>query len=296
MPNERASIPTFSPSKTSKRKPLVQPFMKWAGGKRQLLPALRPLIPSSIKCYYEPFLGGGAVFFDQQPKTAVVNDFNAELINCYEVIRDCPEELLEETQKHPNESDHFYRVREMDRNPKYALLSQVERAARLIYLNKTCFNGLFRVNSQGQFNVPFGDYKNPAIADPAIIRAISDYLNKAKIIFRSQDFAAAVIDAKRGDFVYFDPPYDPVSDTASFTGYSLNGFDRKEQERLKDECDLLTLRGVKVLLSNSDTPFIRELYDTSDYTIQSVQARRAINADPAGRGKTDEVLILNYKP
>ena len=296
MSTDNTNLTSLLPSRNHKREPLVQPFLKWAGGKRQLLPALRPLMPSKFKCYYEPFLGGGAVFFDRQPATAIVNDFNAELINCYEVIKDLPEELLEETLKHPNTSEHFYSVREMDRSPKFNLLTPVERAARVMYLNKTCYNGLFRVNSQGQFNVPFGDYKNPLIADPAVVRAVSRYLNKASLTFRNQDFAAAVLDAKKGDFVYFDPPYDPVSDTASFTGYSLNGFDKDEQSRLKDVCDMLTLRGVKVLLSNSDTLFIRELYNTPDYTIQTVQARRNINADPTGRGKTNEVFILNYTP
>jgi len=277
------------------REPLVQPFMKWAGGKRQLLPFLRPLVPSKFKRYFEPFIGGGALFFDLQARVAVINDFNAELVNCYRVIRDSPEELLIEASKHQNTSEHYYRVREMDRNPKFELLSPAERAARLIYLNKTCYNGLFRVNSQGQFNVPFGCYKNPLIADPAVIRAISAYLNRAEVTIRSQDFGEAVLDAEKGDFVYFDPPYDPVSDTASFTGYSLNGFGRDQQCRLREVCDLLTNRGVKVLVSNSDTSFIRGLYSGSQYNIQDIQARRAINSDPTGRGKTDEVLVLNYE-
>ena len=284
----------FSPGRTTKREPLVQPFLKWAGGKRQLLPALRPLLPNKISRYFEPFLGGGAVFLDRQPENAIVNDFNAELINCYQVIRDYPEELLQETLKHFNTSEHFYYVREMDRNPDFAQRPAIERAARLIYLNKTCYNGLFRVNSQGQFNVPFGDYKNPVIADPAIIRALSRYLKTAKIIFRSGDFAEAVGDAKKGDFVYFDPPYDPISDTASFTGYSLNGFDRSEQRRLRDLCDTLTTRKVNVIVSNSDTAFIRELYSGKHYTIHTVQARRNINSVSSGRGKIDEVFILNY--
>lgn len=296
MNDEFPLSPDVKPRISPKREPLVQPFMKWAGGKRQLLPLLRPLIPRKFKRYYEPFLGGGALFFDRQPHSATVNDYNSELINCYLVVRDSPEELLAETLKHVNTSEHFYAVREMDRSPKFAFLSPVERAARLIYLNKTCYNGLFRVNSQGQFNVPFGCYKNPVITDHAVIRAISRYLNQASVTFRNQDFADAVIDAEKGDFVYFDPPYDPVSDTASFTGYSLNGFDRDEQSRLRDVCDLLTLRRVNVLVSNSDTAFIRDLFSDGNYTIQAVQARRAINSDPTGRGKTDEVMILNYQP
>jgi len=239
-------------------------------------------------------LGGGAVFLDKQPKNAVVNDFNSELINCYLVIRDTPEELIAEAEKHTNTSEHFYEVRGMDRSPKFALMTSVERAARIVYLNKTCFNGLFRVNSQGQLNVPFGHYKNPSIADPAVIRAVSRYLNASKTVFRNGDFAEAVHDAKQGDFVYFDPPYDPVSDTASFTGYSLNGFDRDEQHRLKALCDALTERGVKLLLSNSDTAFIRDLYEGDRYTIGSVQARRNINSAGTGRGTVGEVLVTNY--
>lgn len=284
----------FSVSRSAKREPLVQPFLKWAGGKRQLLTAIRPLVPNSIKRYYEPFLGGGAVFFDQQPSKAVVNDFNSELINCYQVVKDFPEKLLEETLRFSNTSECFYRVREMDRDPDFILQTPVQRAARVLYLNKTCFNGLFRVNSQGQFNVPFGNYKNPTFADPAVIHAVSRYLNKAKIIFRNDDFAVAVADAKRGDFVYFDPPYDPVSDTSSFTGYSLNGFDRDEQYRLRDLCNELTDRGVKLMLSNSDTPFVRELYNDERYTCHTVQARRNINSVASSRGKIDEVLVLNY--
>lgn len=287
---------TVTKSKSSRAKePLVQPFLKWVGGKRQLLPVIRPLIPQ-FKCYFEPFVGGGAVFFNLQSSVALINDFNSELINCYRVIRNEPEELIEAANKHPNTSEHYYSVREMDRSPKFGLLSSVERAARLLYLNKTCFNGLFRVNNQGQFNVPFGSYKNPTVADPAVIRAVSRYLNKSDIGYISGDFANAVADARRGDFVYFDPPYDPVSDTASFTGYNLHGFDRGEQKRLKETCDDLTERGVNFLLSNSDTLYIRELYEDAGYTIREVKARRSVNSDSAGRGEVNELLILNYEP
>lgn len=278
----------------SKRDPLVQPFLKWAGGKRQLLPSLRPFVPEEVGQYFEPFLGAGAMLFDVQPPRAVVNDANGELVNCYQIIRDAPEELLEAVSAHENTRAFFYRIREMDRSPKFALLTPTERAARLLFLNKTCFNGLFRVNSQGQFNVPFGDYKNPVFADPAVIRAVSRYLNAAQIAFRNEDFAQVVQDAAPGDFVYFDPPYDPISETASFTGYSLSGFDRDAQRRLKDVCDALTQRGVKLLLSNSDTPFIRALYSESFYRLHAVQARRNINAVPSGRGKIGELLIVNF--
>jgi len=286
----------ISSKRGHKKEPLVQPFVKWVGGKRQLLLAIRPLLPIFTGRYYEPFIGGGAVLFDTQPSFAVVNDFNEELINCYLVVQNSPDDLLAACLLHANTSEHFYEVREWDRNHKFKLKSPVERAVRILYLNKTCFNGLFRVNSQGQFNVPFGSYKNPVIAEPTVIRAVSRYLNNAHIDFRNGDFAAAVWDAGQDDFVYFDPPYDPVSDTSSFTGYSLDGFSREEQRRLKEVCDDLTLRGVKVLLSNSDTPFIRELYSGEQYRIQTVQARRNINSDPTGRGKIDEVFVLNYTP
>ena len=278
------------------KEPLVQPFLKWAGGKRQLLPSLRALFPKKPNRYFEPFLGGGAVFFDMRPKNGVVNDCNIELINCYEVIRDAPEELVAEALSHPNTSEHFYEVREWDRNPKFDLLTPIQRAARIIFLNKTCFNGLFRVNSQGQFNAPFGSYKNPTIVEPAIITAISRYLNAANITFLRGDFADAVADAVAGDLVYFDPPYDPASDTSSFTGYALNGFDRNEQRRLRQVCNDLTGRGVKLVQSNADTPFIRELYATQAFTIQCVQARRNINSVASSRGTVGEVIILNYVP
>jgi DNA adenine methylase len=273
---------------------LVQPFLKWAGGKRQLLPEIRKLIPKKIRRYYEPFIGGGAVLFGIQPKQATVNDFNSELINCYQVIKDQPEELLEVIGQHQNTSEHFYHIRELDRTDKFKNMSPVQKAARILYLNKTCFNGLFRVNSQGQFNVPFGNYKDPVFADPAVIRAVSRYLNNAEILFSVGDFADAVASTQQNDFVYFDPPYDPVSDTASFTGYSMNGFSKDEQQRLKKVCDSLTQQGVQLLLSNSDTPFIQELYGQGNYFIKVVEARRNINAVGAGRGRVNELLISNY--
>jgi DNA adenine methylase len=280
----------------SPKEALVQPFLKWAGGKRQLMPAILPLIPAKVKRYFEPFVGGGAVFLSLQPAVAVINDLNCELINCYKVIRDSPEELLKVACKHQNTKDYYYYIREIDRSPEFEKLSSVERAARILYLNKTCYNGLFRVNSQGQFNVPFGAYKNPVIADPAVIRAVSDYLNQAQIDFVSEDFAKVVQAATKADLVYFDPPYDPVSETASFTGYYAQGFNREEQKRLKETCDDLTARGVRVLLSNSDTPYIRELYGDAGYRIQEVKARRNINSVGEGRGTVNELLILNYEP
>ena len=238
-------------------------------------------------------MGGGAVLFHLQPGRAVVNDINEELINMYLVIKDNVEELVDSLKKHKNEKEYYYMIRDLDRDKeKYNQLSNIEKASRIIYLNKTCYNGLFRVNSQGQFNVPFGRYKNPDIVNETTLRAVSNYLNKAEITFKCTDFEEAVKGIKKGAFVYFDPPYDPVSDTSSFTGYDINGFDKKEQERLKELCDKLDKRGVKFLLSNSATDFILDLY--KDYNTTVVKARRAINSKGNRRGEIDEVLVKNY--
>jgi len=279
----------------SKRNDLVQPFLKWAGGKRQLVTKIRECVPRRYNRYFEPFLGAAAVFFDLQPPQAVINDANRELINCYKVIKSDPEGLIAHAQKHSNTKSYYYDLRSRDREPGFADLPALERASRIIFLNKTCYNGLFRVNSQGQFNVPFGNYTNPSIVDEAIIRAVSRYLNEADIEISSEDFAKTLSSAKRGDFVYLDPPYDPLSDTASFTGYNLINFDKDQQRRLKVTCDELHKRGCKILQSNSNTPFIRNLYsDSSIYNIVKVGANRNINSVAAGRGKINELLISNY--
>lgn len=288
--------PSTAPVKRSRaraKNQLLQPFLKWAGGKRQLLPYIREQIPAKFNRYYEPFIGGGAVLFDLQPKNGLINDFNEELANCYRVIKEKPTELLEDIKTHRNNEEYFYELRGLDRQPEFEELTDVQRASRIIFLNKTCFNGLFRVNSRGQFNVPFGNYQNPTIASDVVIQAISKYLNNNKIEITSGDYADAVKTAKKDDFVYFDPPYDPVSDTASFTGYSLDKFDRKEQERLRDVVDDLTRRGVKVLLSNSATDFIKKLYEHDYYVIDIIYANRNINSVGTSRGKVSEVLICN---
>ncbi|MDI6880875.1 MAG: DNA adenine methylase, partial [Desulfitobacteriaceae bacterium] len=243
---------------------------------------------------YEPFLGGGAVLFELQPKKAVVNDVNSELINLYQVIRDNVEELIEDLQRYKNEEAYFYKIRELDRDKGlYGSLSPTQRASRVIYLNKTCYNGLFRVNKAGEFNTPFGYYKNPNIVNEVTLRAVSAYFNKAQITFTCQDFADVLKGARKGSFVYLDPPYDPVSDTASFTGYDKGGFGHDEQVRLKNVCDKLNERGIKFLLSNSATDFIKDLYQ--EYKLEIIQAKRAINSKADRRGEIDEVLVMNFE-
>lgn len=276
-----------------KKNPLVVPAVKWVGGKRQLLPDILKHVPGKFSTYYEPFLGGGAVLFALQPHRAVVNDINEELINVYTVIRDHVEDLVEDLKKHENKAAYFYKIRGKDRDKDtYGKMSGVEKASRILYLNKTCYNGLFRVNQQGEFNTPFGRYKNPNIVNETTLRAVNNYFNKAKITLKCEDFNKAVQGIRKGSFVYFDPPYDPLSESANFTGYNRGGFDRNEQLRLKKLCDQLSDRGVRFLLSNSATDFIFELY--KNYNIITVQANRAVNSRGDKRGKVDEVLVKNY--
>jgi len=273
---------------------LVAPVVKWVGGKRQIINQIVEYIPKSFSTYYEPFVGGGAVLFELQPRTAIVNDINAELINLYEVIKNNVDELIEHLKQHKNEEAYFYELRELDRNREiYDRLTPSQKAARIIYLNKTCYNGLFRVNKAGQFNTPFGNYKNPNIVNEFTLRAVSNYFNKAHITFTCKDFEEALKGIRKGAFVYFDPPYDPVSDTSSFTGYDKGGFDRNEQIRLKNTCDRLNEKGIKFLLSNSATDFIKDLY--RDYKIHTIQARRAINSKSDRRGEIAEVLVMNFE-
>lgn len=273
---------------------LVGPVVKWVGGKRQLLDSIKCLLPKKIPTYCEPFLGGGAVLFSIQPKNAIVNDLNSDLITVYRVIKSNVDELIESLKQHENTQAYFYKIRDLDRDkPAYLNLTDIEKASRLIFLNKTCYNGLFRVNQAGEFNSPFGHYKNPNIVNEPVLRAVSKYFNNNNITFHNEDFSGVLTDLKKGDFVYLDPPYDPVSDTASFTGYNKGGFDRSEQIRLKNCCDDLTKKGINFMLSNSATDFIKELYDS--YSISIVQAKRIINADANKRGNIDEVIIRNYE-
>lgn len=273
---------------------LVAPIVKWVGGKRQLINDLTPLFPKRITSYCEPFVGGGAVLFSLQPKIAYINDINAELINIYEVIRDDVDALITALSEHKNEEKYFYSVRDWDRNSEtYLQRSSVQRAARIIYLNKTCYNGLFRVNNAGEFNAPYGHYKKPNIVSAPTLRAVSNYFQSAQLTFTNIDYAEVLSTVPKGTFVYLDPPYDPVSDTANFTGYTRSGFDRTEQIRLRECCDELTRRKIKFMLSNSATKFIREQY--AAYDITPVRAKRAINSNASKRGHVDEVVIRNYE-
>lgn len=279
----------------SKKNLLVAPVVKWVGGKRQLINELVQFLPkTAFTKYYEPFLGGAAMLFHLQPKKAVVNDVNADLINMYQVIKDNVEELINELNLHPNEEQHFYDVRDWDRNKNiYDEKTNIEKAARLIFLNKTCYNGLFRVNNAGEFNTPFGHYANPGIVNPPVLRAVSKYLQDNEITFLSGNFSDALKNITEHSFVYFDPPYDPVSDSSSFTGYSKGGFGREQQESLKEVCDNLTKQNIKFMLSNSATDYIRNLY--KDYNIHIVQAKRAVNSVASRRGFVDEVVVTNYE-
>jgi len=278
---------------------LIKPYLKWAGGKRQLLAEIIKYLPENINdyTYYEPFVGAGAVFFELQPKRAVINDSNGQLILTYNAIKENVEDLILLLQKYQkkNNKEYFYKIRNLDRNPvKFNTLTDIEKAARLIFLNKTCFNGLYRVNSQGFFNVPYGRYKNPIICEDIVLRQISAYLNTNEIIILNNDFEQAVLTANKKSFVYFDPPYHSP-DKTNFTGYQANGFDDSEQERLCNVIKKMTKQGIKCLLSNSDTEYIRTLYNHDIFDIISVQAKRIINSNSAGRGAVNEVLIKNWK-
>ncbi len=277
-----------------KKNVLVSPVLKWVGGKRQLLDTLLPLIPKDYKTYCEPFLGGGALFFKLQPRVAFVNDVNADLMNVYEVIRDNATGLIQTLETHENTSVHFYEVRDWDRDKElYAKLSKVEKAARTIYLNKTCFNGLFRVNNAGEFNSPFGNYRNPNIVNAPVLKALNAYFKSADITFFSGDYKEVLDKLPKNSFVYLDPPYDPVSNTSNFTGYTKGGFDRDEQIRLRKCCDDLNERGIKFMLSNSATDFIKEQY--SAYNIMVVKAKRNVNSVASKRGDVEEVVVRNYE-
>ena len=266
------------------------PIVKWVGGKRQLMFELLKNMPENYNRYFEPFIGGGALFFELQPDNAYISDMNEELINLYKVVRDNVDELVADLQKHDISKEYFMEIRNIDRTEEYKNWSNIQKASRFIYLNRTCFNGMYRVNSKGEFNVPFGYYKNPRILDENNLINCSNLLQKTEI--KHADFSKILKKVKKGDFVYFDPPYVPLSETSSFTSYTKDGFDIDMQFKLRDVCDELDSMGVKFLLSNSDTKLVNELYE--NYNIKRVFASRQINANADGRGKITEVLVRNY--
>lgn len=233
------------------------------------------------------------MFFELQPKRAVINDYNGELINVYRVIRENPDALIEDLKTHENTAAYFYALRALDRTPDFASLTDIRRASRIIYLNKTCYNGLYRVNNEGQFNAPFGKYKNPNIVNEPIVRAVSKYLRSNEIQIYNDDYETVLRDMPNNAFVYLDPPYYPISESSSFTGYVQGGWSEEDQIRLRDVCNRLNERGIRFLLSNSAAAFIREIY--AGYDIHTVRATRAVNSVSTGRGEVDEFLIRNYE-
>lgn len=269
-----------------------RPFIKWAGGKTQLTDELFARLPLEFNDYYEPFLGGGAFFFklyrEQKIKRARLSDLNAELVDAYIAIRDRVEEVIEELSRYPYHKEFYYHLR--SQNP--VDLSFPARAARMIYLNKTGYNGLYRVNRSGRFNVPFGRYKNPKYLDEDNLRAVSVALQGVDIC--SDPFEKVLDHAQEGDLVYFDPPYVPVSSTANFTSYHASGFSIHDQRRLRDVCLELTKKNIYLILSNSDTDVVRSLFSSSSFLSSEVLANRAINCNGARRGKTRELIITNY--
>jgi DNA adenine methylase len=273
-------------------KPIPRPFLKWAGGKTQLLNELTQYMPADFGNYHEPFIGSGALFFHVFRKgkirNAFITDINQELIDTYLAIRDCVEEVINCLWQFPHNRDFYYQLRDQDPLEMDLPL----RAARMIYLNKTGYNGLYRVNRDGRFNVPFGRYKSPNYRDEENLRAVSSALQGINI--QCGLFEMVLDQAKEGDFVYFDPPYAPLSQTANFTSYHANGFSSSDQNRLRDVCEELTRQNVNVMVSNSDTELIRSAYSSGCFVIHAVRAIRAINSNGARRGRITELIVTNY--
>jgi len=284
--NQNVSLKMESSRVTNK----PHPFVKWAGGKRQLINQMEFFFPSNFNKYIEPFVGGGAVFFYLLPKKALLSDSNLELINCYKVIKYNVGELIESLSNHKYEEKYYYQIRALDRDKEsYNKLSDIEKASRTIYLNRTGYNGLYRVNSKGFFNVPFGLHKNPTICDRKNLIAVHIALRDVKIIHSS--FETCLKLAEKNDFIYFDPPYHPLSQTSNFTSYNKGNFGKDSQEELLHIFKMLDDRGCKLLLSNSYSDYILNLY--KDYEINILKARRIINSNAKRRGLIKEVLIKN---
>jgi len=265
--------------------PDATPFLKWVGGKTSLLPELLKHIPSRLRRYHEPFVGGGALFFALRPSRACLADSNVDLIGCYQTVRDDVSGVLDALARHVYDRDHYARVRALEPHA----LTAAERAARFIYLNKTCFNGLWRVNRSGRFNVPIGRYKDPRFCDPAALVRACGALRGVHLA--CAPFEESLARAAPGDFVYLDPPYDPVSPTASFTSYTPDAFGWEDQRRLAAACAALNRRGIRFLLSNSATERVRALY--RNFEQRTVRAPRHINSKAEGRGHVEEILVFN---
>ena len=274
-----------------------KPFVKWAGGKRQLLTELEKNFPKKFGTYFEPFLGGGAVLFDLLAKKpnlkCSVSDLNSDLVLAYVTIRDKLGRLIESLENHSknyhkDSTGYYYEIRKQE--PK----SQIEKVSRLLFLNKTCFNGLYRVNSKGKFNVPLGRYTNPNIVNRENLTAVSKFLQSDKIKISCRDFESILNDAKKGDFVYFDPPYQPVSDTANFTSYTHRDFTEDDLQRLADLANQLNSKGSHVLLSNSNTKIVKKIFSSKKWKVKEIAVNRAINSNSQKRTGHKEVLIKNY--
>lgn len=272
----------------------IKPFTKWTGGKRKLLPNLIELMPETYNNYFEPFIGGGALFFELAPHHAVINDFNGELINAYKQVRDNPRHLIKLLSVHQekNSKEYYLDIRTADRDGRIEKMTDIERAARILYMLRVDFNGLYRVNAKNQFNVPYGRYKNPKIIDAELIYEVSQFLTENDIQIMQGDFEVAVENAVEGDLIYFDPPYIPLNETSSFTSYTHEGFSFDDQVRLRDTVRRLTERGVSVMVSNSSSPLAEELYQ--EFNIHYVEASRTNGAKSSSRGKIREIIVTNY--
>jgi len=273
----------------------MKPILKWAGGKKKLLLKIKNLINvDELKKhkFYEPFVGGGSLFLDLENLNLAINDLNSELINVYLEIRDNPDFLIKQLRIHQKKHnrDYFYKLRELDRQDDYNLISNSQKAARTIYLNRTCYNGLYRVNSSGYFNVPFGKYTKPEIVMEDRIIRLSKYFSETKAVISNKDFSDAVKDAKKGDLIYFDPPYD-YENNNGFTSYTSVGFNRQDLIRLKKVSDKLIERGCKVIISNNDTKFVNSLFINKFYRIEHVVTRWTIGRDSKSRNEVKEVII-----
>ena len=264
----------------------AKPFLKWVGGKRQIMHHLMDALPQSFNRYFEPFLGGGALFFELQPVRAFLADANDELIDTYAAVRDDVEGVIRHLKRHRYNQDDYYKVRE--RNP--ARLSPAGRAARMIYLNRTGFNGLYRVNSKGLFNVPFGRHANPRICDENNLRCVSASLSDAELAIAS--FEHVLEYARKGDFIYMDPPYIPLSQTSNFVAYQKHGFGMENQEMLAGMFEKLDKRGCRLMLSNSDVPWMKQRY--TGFRIRRICAARCVNSKASARGPVGEVIVTNY--